>query len=373
MTHTPMRCAARGIALTAMLLAAACGGSSTAPTPPPTGPIVSSITPNTGPSIGGTAVTINGQRFDASAIVTIGGVAATNVTFVSPNALSATTGSRNAGPADVAVTVAGQRGVLANGFTYTSSGPVVNAPPIIGSVTAVGNRANQPPGFADANEELTVTAVVTDAETAITALTFAWTADAGTLTGTGTSVKWKAPALFGSPITAKITLTVTERYTGTDAAGNPVPSEHTVSAVTSVSVHDSVKENGEMATAFLADFSNSSVSPETAVRYFYDRCGGKREELQDITDNRATYTINSYKLGQPTVSINFDGICPYRSKPGDACISLSCEWNSTTKATQKVGTARGTCYLTSVYRESKWQLCDSNFEGAGGTTSLFMR
>jgi hypothetical protein len=26
-----------------------------------------------------------------------------------------------------------------------------------------------------------------------------------------------------------------------------------------------------------------------------------------------------------------------------------------------------------VYRESKWQLCDSNFEGAGGTTSLFMR
>ena len=39
---------------------------------------------------------------------------------------------------------------------------------------------------------------MTDAETPVSDLTFEWTADAGTFTGTGSSVKWKAPAVFGS-------------------------------------------------------------------------------------------------------------------------------------------------------------------------------
>jgi len=374
MKQTGVRCAGHVAASALLLIAVGCGGSPAGPTPPPaSGPVVSSITPNNGPSIGGTPVTVTGQRFDSTATLTIGGVEAKNVTVVSANQLTATTGARSIGAADVAVTVSGRRGVLASGFTYTASGAVVNAPPVISGLTAVGSALNEPAGYADSNEELTVTAGISDAETAVTALTIEWTADAGTLSGTGTSVKWKAPALFGSPVTARLTVTVIERYTGTDATGNPVPSEHRVSAVTSVSVHDSVKENGDMATAFLTDFSNSSISPQTAVRYFYDGCAGKAEELQDIADNRAGYTINSYKLGPPSVAITFDGVCPYRSRPGDACISLSCEWNSTITATQKIEITRGTCYLTSVYRESKWQLCDSNFEGAGGTTSLFMR
>jgi hypothetical protein len=366
------RYATTAVALTTMLLAAACGGSPTAPSPPATGPVVSSISPNRGPSIGGTTVTINGQRFDATATVTIGGVEARNVTFVSANSLTAVTGSRNTGVADVAVTVGGQRGVLANGFTYTAAGAVTNAPPVISNLRAVGG-ANQPAGFAESGGEITASAVVTDAEAADTALVFQWTADAGTFTGTGASVKWKAPTLSGPPVTARLTLTVIERYTGTDGSGNPVASEHRVSAATIVSVHDSVKEVGELATAFLTDFSNSSVSPEAAVRHFYTGCPGRQDELADIRDNRAQYLITSYKLGTPTVSIDFGGVCAFRSRTGDACVSLSCEWDSTVRATGEKGTARGTCFLTSVYRESKWQLCDSNFQGQPGIMSQFMR
>jgi hypothetical protein len=272
----------------------------------------------------------------------------------------------------VAVTVAGQRGVLANGFTYTSSS-VANAEPVVTSLTAVGSRPDEPAGFADANEELKVTAVVTDAETPVSDLTFEWAADAGTFTGTGPSVTWKAPALFGAPTMAKITLTVIERYTGTDATGNPVSREHRVSAVTSVSVHDSEKEIGDLATAFLTDFSNSAISPEAAVRYFYDGCSGKAAELQDIKDNRATYVVNSYKLGTPRVSVDFEGTCAFRARKADACVSMSCEWHSTEIASGDNGVARGTCYLTSVYRDTKWQLCTSEFEGTTSFRTAFMR
>ena len=125
-------------------------------------------------------------------------------------------------------------------------------------------------------------------------------------------------------------------------------------------------------TAFLTDFSNSSVSPEAAVRFFYSGCPGRTEELDDITDNRATYTITSYKLGSPSVTIHFGGTCAFRSRTGDACISLSCEWNSTKKATGEKGVARGTCYLTSLYRDAKWQLCNSEFESASGFTTEFI-
>ena len=371
MRHTTARCAMLAIALTTLLVAG-CGGSSTAPTPPSTGPAVSSISPNSGPSIGGTTVTINGQRFDGTATVTIGGVEARNVTLVSANSLTAITGSRSIGVADVAVTVGAQRGVLANGFTYTAAGAVTNAPPVISNLQAIGG-ANQPAGFAESGGEITASAVVTDAETSDTALVFQWTADAGTFTGTGTSVTWKAPTLSGPPVTARLTLTVIERYTGSDSTGNPVASEHRVSAATTVSVHSSVKEVGELATAFLTDFSTSSVSPEVAVRHFYSGCPGRQEELEDIRDNREQYLITSHELGTPAVTIDFGGVCPFRSRTGDACVTMSCEWDSTVRATGEKGTAKGTCFLTSVYRESKWQLCDSNFQGQPGIMSQFMR
>jgi hypothetical protein len=378
MTAWRIRCAREFAALTLLLLAQACGGSPSAPSPPNSGgPVVASISPNSGPSIGGTLVTITGQRFDATATVAIGGVAATKITFVSANTLTAVTGSRTIGAADVVVTVAGRQGVLANGFRYTASSAVTNPPPVISSLNAVGTaRTNEPAGFAEANEEIAVTAVVTDAETPDTELVFEWTADAGTVSGTGTSVKWKAPSLFGAPVTAKLTLTVIERYTGADSAGNPVASENRVSAITSVSVHDSIKENGDMATAFLTDFADSSVSPEAAVRYFYTGCPGRQTELKDIQNNRANYIITGHKLGSPSVTISFGDVCAFESRSGDACISMSCEFKSTILSTGGTGTARGTCYLASVYRDRKWQLCDSNFQAEPGTTaamSHFMR
>ncbi len=85
-------------------------------------PTVASITPNSGTTGGGTAVTITGSGFLAGATVSLGGAAATGVTVVNSTTITATTAAHAAGAVSVVVTnTDAQSGTLTNGFTYTTS------------------------------------------------------------------------------------------------------------------------------------------------------------------------------------------------------------------------------------------------------------
>ena len=85
-------------------------------------PMLSSVSPNHGPTAGGTAVTITGTTFASGATVTIGGTPATNVVVVNSTTITATTPAGNAGAATITVTnPGGQIGSLANGFTYNAA------------------------------------------------------------------------------------------------------------------------------------------------------------------------------------------------------------------------------------------------------------
>src|SRR5207245_10222688 len=66
-------------------------------------PTVTSVTPNTGPTTGGTAVTIKGTNFDAPATVTFGGEAATSVVLVNFTTITAATPANTPGPVDLVV------------------------------------------------------------------------------------------------------------------------------------------------------------------------------------------------------------------------------------------------------------------------------
>src|SRR5258705_2807922 len=86
-------------------------------------PTLSSVAPNTGPTSGGTPVTITGTNFQAGATVTFGALAATDVTVVSDTSITART---PLGPAsqqlvvDVSVTNPDALKATATGaFTYT--------------------------------------------------------------------------------------------------------------------------------------------------------------------------------------------------------------------------------------------------------------
>jgi hypothetical protein len=82
-------------------------------------PTLTSVSPNSGPTTGGTAVTIAGTNFTAGSTVTFGTAAATNVVVVSATEITATTPAGNTGAVTVTVTnLAEQSGSLADGFTY---------------------------------------------------------------------------------------------------------------------------------------------------------------------------------------------------------------------------------------------------------------
>ena len=67
-------------------------------------PTVSSVSPSSGSTAGGTAVTITGTNFVAGATVTFGSAAATNVVVVSSTTITATTPAGSAGAVAVTVT-----------------------------------------------------------------------------------------------------------------------------------------------------------------------------------------------------------------------------------------------------------------------------
>ena len=83
-------------------------------------PTITTISPNSGSTNGGTAVTITGTNFISGATVTFGGTAASNVSVVSSTSITATTPAHAAGAVNVVVADSNGSGTLTNGFTYTT-------------------------------------------------------------------------------------------------------------------------------------------------------------------------------------------------------------------------------------------------------------
>lgn len=89
-------------------------------------PTITSVSPTSGSTAGGTAITITGTGFVAGATVSVGGAACTGVTVVSATSITCSTPARSAGAKDVVVTNADTgAGLLAGAFTYTTSADVV--------------------------------------------------------------------------------------------------------------------------------------------------------------------------------------------------------------------------------------------------------
>ena len=190
--------------------------------------------------------------------------------------------------------------------------------------------------MADLDEALTLTATVTDAETPVESLAFAWSADQGVIPGVGPSVTWKAPASGTTPFSVEVRLTVTERYVTNDTAV-PEVRENTVSVATTIDVHDSTKEVGDMATRFLENFSQTSIPTAVVMQDFLEGCYGTTDETHDVEDNRQYYTITSWSVGTPSVTVDFGGTCAFRSRRGDACSNSDVRWESVKNGTGETG------------------------------------
>jgi hypothetical protein len=234
-------------------------------------------------------------------------------------------------------------------------------------MAAQGTRKNEPGDFADVGESIPMTAVVQDAETPIDQLQLTWTATAGTFTGSGANVTWQAPAkgTVGTPVDVIVTLTVVENY---GCTGQPPSFRNTVNATHTISLHDSVKEVGDMARQFLLDFSDSTIDVSTVMRNFETGCYGTADETQQVTANRQKFTIVRYDIGSAAVTEPFgNSLCPIpgRIQPGDACSSTPSHWESTVRSNGHLQIADGVDWVAAYYRSpvKAWKLCDSQFIG----------
>jgi len=151
-------------------------------------PTVSSVSPSSGASAGGTPVTITGTNFVAPATVTFAGNAATNIVVVSSTSITATTPAGSAGAVNVTVTANGQSGGLSNGFTYVSAPTVSSVSPNVGplaggtAVTITGANFASPATVMFGSTAATTVTVVSG--TSITATTPAGSAGAVNVTVT---------------------------------------------------------------------------------------------------------------------------------------------------------------------------------------------
>jgi hypothetical protein len=220
---------------------------------------------------------------------------------------------------------------------------------VIASLRAQGVRRNEPPGLADAGEDITVSAFVTDEDTAIERLTFEWSSPTGTFSGTGPSVHWRAPASVPAPYVATLQLRVLD---GDQRA------ERTVA----VRVHDHAREVGELSTLFLREFSDSSIPAVTVLRNFLPDCYGTADELKEVEDNRRDLRIVASTIGPAQVTVDFDGVCAYQNRPGDACSQSRVHWESIELGEGDRKVVSGMDQVAAVYRQDRWWLCDSKFD-----------
>lgn len=115
-------------------------------------PVLASVTPSSGFETGGTAVTLRGTNFVTGATVTVGGVAATGVSFVSSTEVRATTPA-GTGLVDVVLTnVDTQATTLAQSFRYVPAPTVTaiapNHGPVQGGTRVTLTGTNFVPGAA---------------------------------------------------------------------------------------------------------------------------------------------------------------------------------------------------------------------------------
>lgn len=243
--------------------------------------------------------------------------------------------------------------------------PPPNTPPVIESVTVSTERA-------EVDNDVTVTAVVRDAETPVEQLVFEWKAEVGTFTGEGPSVKWRVEKNTPTPTDYTITLTVTETYGTTDASG--VRPRNVVMATSpAVRMHDSPRELAELSMRFLSDFANSAIPASTCIREFSDSCGGKAQEKEDIEANRIKFQILSSSLNVKNVRVASDRL--------SADMTVACSFTSRrlrclpddppTCRVGEVGPATGDCVLSGRYEQKRWWLCTSNFQPRFGSIRGF--
>ncbi|MEI9907912.1 MAG: InlB B-repeat-containing protein [Actinomycetota bacterium] len=296
-------------------------------------PTVTAISPNTGVTTGGQAVTISGTNFISGAVVAIGGAAATGVVFVNSTTIAAVTPVGTVGVKSVVVTNPDAQFATGSGL-YTYTAPVV-VPPVTApapTVTAIspatgvttGGQAvtitgtNFVTGATVTIGGVAATGVVFGSATSLTAVTPAGTVGVKNVvvtnpdaqSGTGTALyTYTAPVVnppTGGPGNDKPVIEVPTPPTGgsdtvvigtTDPNGDPVTV--TVGDTDKPGVTAHVDTTGKITVDTPPGFSGKIKVPVTAD----DGKGGTTTTFVELTINPAPIISGEVKVSAPPKKI----------------------------------------------------------------------
>ena len=226
--------------------------------PPWAGPTISSVSPATGSTAGGTAITITGTSLTGATSVTVGGIAATSVVVVSSTSVTAVTPAGTVGAKNVAVTTPNGTATATNAFTYFAPPTISSVSPATGS-TAGGTAITITGAALTGATSVTVGGVaatsVVVSSTSVTAVTPAGTVGAKNVavtTPNGTATATNAFTYFAPP-----TISSVSPATGSTAGGTAITITGTsLTGATSVTV-------GGVAATSVVVVSSTSVTAVT--------------------------------------------------------------------------------------------------------------
>ena len=233
--------------------------SSWGQSPPWAGPTISSVSPATGSTAGGTAITITGTSLTGATSVTVGGVAATSVVVVSSTSVTAVTPAGTVGAKSVVVTTPNGTATATNAFTYFAPPTISSVSPATGS-TAGGTAITVTGTNLTGATSVTVggvaaTRVVVVSSTSVTAVTPAGTVGAKSVavtTPNGTTTATNAFTFFAPPTISSVSPT-----SGSTAGGTAITINGTsLTGATSVTV-------GGVAATSVVVVSSTSVTAVT--------------------------------------------------------------------------------------------------------------
>ena len=263
-----------GAVFAVLLCAVGLEGEAQAQFGPPT---VTNVNPNTGPTSGGTSVTITGTNFSGATAVRFGSNAAGSFTVDSATQITATSPA-GVGTVDVTVTTAGGTSAISSGDRFTYG--------LVGTTTALSSSQNpssfgQPVQFAVKVTGLSPTGSVS-------------LFDGGTQVGTGTLAAGTASFSISSLAVGSHSLTA--QYSGdpNNAASTSAALIQTVNVPT-----DSIKlrEMQVSVTPMIAQISGQAIVG--AIDHAID--AGFSENPQALTPNGAGFSFQ-IGLGQPAAA-----------------------------------------------------------------------
>ena len=267
-------------------------------------PTVTSISPTSGTTAGGTSVTITGTNFISGTTVTIGGSPCTSVVVVSSTSITCTTPSGTAGPRDVVVaTGVSPNATLTGGFTYVAP-PAAPATPDLATASDSGSSStdditsdNTPTiAVGSATNGNTVTVTATKSGQTNVTCTFTATAQTGCDLGTLVDGVWSVTAKqtasgIDSAATSALNITVDATRPTVTSFSSPKPNG-TYGIGTTIDITATISEDiavGASITVTLDTGDTVLLTRVTATTLTGTYTVG-------AGDNSADLTVSSYVL-----------------------------------------------------------------------------